>query len=77
MTGNPPPTVQQEQPQAQTADFPDEGPMPSLSGAVDWLNSAALTPQALKGKVVAADFWTYSYINCLRAALCSSLVRKI
>jgi thiol-disulfide isomerase/thioredoxin len=67
MTGNPPPTVQQEQPQARTADFPDEGPMPSLSGAVDWLNSPALTPEALKGKVVVVDFWTYSCINCLRS----------
>ena len=67
LTGNPPPAVQQEQPGAQTADFADEGPMPSLSGAVDWLNSPPLTPEALKGKVVVVDFWTYSCINCLRA----------
>src|SRR6185437_10294631 len=26
-----------------------------------------LTPEALKGKVVLVDFWTYSCINCLRA----------
>ena len=38
-----------------------------LSGAVAWLNSPPLTPQALRGKVVLIDFWTYSCINCLRA----------
>ena len=41
--------------------------MPSLSGAVHWLNSPPLSPEALKGKVVVVDFWTYSCINCLRA----------
>ena len=41
--------------------------MPSLSGAVQWLNSEPLTPEELKGKVVLIDFWTYSCINCLRA----------
>ena len=39
----------------------------SLSGAVDWLNSAPLTLEGLKGKVVVIDFWTYSCINCLRS----------
>lgn len=43
-----------------------EGPFPSLSGAVAWLNSEPLTPEALRGKVVLVDFWTYSCINCLR-----------
>lgn len=46
--------------------LPVEG-MPPLSGATRWLNSPPLTPQALKGKVVLVDFWTYSCINCLRA----------
>jgi cytochrome c biogenesis protein CcdA/thiol-disulfide isomerase/thioredoxin len=46
---------------------PVEGELPSLSGAVAWLNSPPLTPQALRGKVVLVDFWTYSCINCLRA----------
>ncbi len=41
--------------------------MPSLDGAVAWLNSPPLTAEALKGKVVLIDFWTYSCINCLRA----------
>ncbi|HET9389649.1 MAG TPA: cytochrome c biogenesis protein DipZ [Steroidobacteraceae bacterium] len=47
--------------------LPVEGQLPSLSGAVQWLNSPPLTPQALHGKVVLIDFWTYSCINCLRA----------
>jgi thiol-disulfide isomerase/thioredoxin len=33
---------------------------------VQWLNSPPLDAQALKGKVVLVDFWTYSCINCLR-----------
>jgi thiol-disulfide isomerase/thioredoxin len=41
--------------------------LPSLSGAVEWLNSKPLTAEDLKGKVVVVDFWTYSCINCLRA----------
>jgi cytochrome c biogenesis protein CcdA/thiol-disulfide isomerase/thioredoxin len=44
-----------------------EGEMPSLAGATAWLNSAPLTPEALRGKVVVVDFWTYSCINCLRS----------
>ncbi|HYA80377.1 MAG TPA: cytochrome c biogenesis protein DipZ [Methylocystis sp.] len=44
-----------------------EGDMPSLSGAVQWLNSPPLSTQDLRGKVVVVDFWTYSCINCLRA----------
>ena len=43
------------------------GHLPSLSGAVEWLNSPPLTAEGLKGKVVLVDFWTYSCINCLRA----------
>jgi cytochrome c biogenesis protein CcdA/thiol-disulfide isomerase/thioredoxin len=45
----------------------NEGPFPSLDGAVGWLNSPPLTREGLKGKVVLIDFWTYSCINCLRA----------
>ncbi|MBT2372874.1 cytochrome c biogenesis protein DipZ [Pseudomonas fluorescens] len=46
--------------------LPVEGPLPPLDGAVQWLNSPPLTAEALKGKVVLVDFWTYSCINCLR-----------
>lgn len=47
--------------------LPVEGAMPSLAGAVTWLNGPPLTAKALEGKVVLVDFWTYSCINCLRA----------
>ncbi len=54
-------------PGAQYVNLGVEGGFPSLSGAEEWLNSAPLTPEGLKGKVVLIDFWTYSCINCLRA----------
>jgi cytochrome c biogenesis protein CcdA/thiol-disulfide isomerase/thioredoxin len=47
--------------------LPVEGEIPSFAGAALWLNSPPLTPEALRGKVVVVDFWTYSCINCLRA----------
>ncbi|EIK97024.1 Redoxin domain-containing protein [Pseudomonas sp. M47T1] len=46
--------------------LPVEGDLPSLDGAVQWINSPPLTAESLKGKVVLVDFWTYSCINCLR-----------
>ncbi|MGU3782398.1 cytochrome c biogenesis protein DipZ [Burkholderia metallica] len=48
------------------AALPVEGTLPSLDGAVQWLNSPPLTAAGLRGKVVLVDFWTYSCINCLR-----------
>ncbi|MFF7708833.1 cytochrome c biogenesis protein CcdA [Pseudomonas sp. NPDC007930] len=47
--------------------LPVEGQLPPLDGAVQWLNSPPLSAEALKGKVVLVDFWTYSCINCLRS----------
>ncbi|WP_347910746.1 cytochrome c biogenesis protein DipZ [Pseudomonas grandcourensis] len=47
--------------------LPVEDNLPPLDGAVQWLNSPPLDAQALKGKVVLVDFWTYSCINCLRS----------
>jgi thiol-disulfide isomerase/thioredoxin len=44
-----------------------ESIVPSLAGPGPWINSAPLTLQALRGKVVLIDFWTYSCINCIRA----------
>lgn len=44
-----------------------EGQLPSLGAASAWLNSAPITKESLRGKVVLIDFWTYSCINCLRA----------
>jgi cytochrome c biogenesis protein CcdA/thiol-disulfide isomerase/thioredoxin len=47
--------------------LPVEGPLPSLDGAVRWLNSPPLTRELLRRKVVLIDFWTYSCINCIRS----------
>ncbi|VVO31748.1 cytochrome c biogenesis protein DipZ [Pseudomonas fluorescens] len=41
-----------------------KGSMPPLAGAVEWLNSAPLSSESLRGKVVLVDFWTYDCINC-------------
>ncbi|MGH8233315.1 MAG: cytochrome c biogenesis protein DipZ [Rhodanobacteraceae bacterium] len=49
------------------AGLPVEGTFPSLAGATGWINSAPLTVQSLRGKVVLVDFWTYSCINCIRS----------
>jgi cytochrome c biogenesis protein CcdA/thiol-disulfide isomerase/thioredoxin len=49
------------------SDLPVEGTLPPLTGATAWIHSLPLTRQALRGKVVLVDFWTYSCINCLRA----------
>jgi thiol-disulfide isomerase/thioredoxin len=39
---------------------------PDFTGAIDWLNvSAPLSLNALRGKVVLLDFWTYGCVNCL------------
>jgi cytochrome c biogenesis protein CcdA/thiol-disulfide isomerase/thioredoxin len=53
-------------PQAPTVSLPVEGRIPTLAGAVQWLNSRPLSAQELHGKVVLLDIWTYSCINCLR-----------
>jgi thioredoxin family protein len=47
-------------------DLPFEGRLASFDGATGWLNSEALTPESLRGRVVAVDFWTYTCINWLR-----------
>ena len=61
-------TAKQDQPSGQAeAALPVEDLSPSLDGAQEWLNSPPLGFEALKGKVVLVDFWTYSCINCLRS----------
>ncbi len=50
---------------AQTAPSPTSSTL-DISGATQWLNSAPLNIEMLRGKVVLIDFWTYSCINCLR-----------
>ena len=47
-----------------TSDEQGKGTMPSLAGAVQWLNSPELNAESLRGKVVLVDFWTYDCINC-------------
>lgn len=39
--------------------------MPPLDSGT-WLNSRALSKEALRGQVVLIDFWDYTCINCLR-----------
>ncbi|WP_409317953.1 cytochrome c biogenesis protein DipZ [Pseudomonas sp. KCJK9016] len=46
------------------SDEQSKGAMPSLAGAVQWLNSPELNAESLRGKVVLVDFWTYDCINC-------------
>jgi thiol-disulfide isomerase/thioredoxin len=46
--------------------LPIEGDLPSLGGAIEWINSAPLTVAGLRGKVVLVEFWTYTCINWLR-----------
>ena len=46
--------------------LPVERPMPPFSGATAWINSAPLTPETLRGKVVVVDFWTFTCVNWLR-----------
>jgi len=73
MSGDPammsanPAMMMKAKPAAPSEELPVEGVVPSLSGAVAWVNSPPLTAEGLKGKVVLVDFWTYSCINCLRA----------
>jgi len=52
---------------ATTPEMSVKGEMPSLSGAVQWLNSPELSKESLRGKVVLVDFWTFDCINCQRS----------
>ena len=45
---------------------PVEGHLAGFAGATGWLNSRPLTDVELRGRVVLADFWTYTCINWLR-----------
>jgi thiol-disulfide isomerase/thioredoxin len=46
--------------------LPVEGRLASFDGATSWLNTEPLTPEALRGRVVLVDFWTYTCVNWLR-----------
>lgn len=48
----------------------DCGPAPEIRGIDRWLNTPrgqALRLEAMRGKVVLVDFWTYSCVNCQRS----------
>jgi thiol-disulfide isomerase/thioredoxin len=45
---------------------PIHGALAALDDAPVWLNSEPLTAEALHGRVVLVDFWTYSCVNWLR-----------
>jgi len=45
----------------------DEGVFPGLAGATGWINTAPLTAESLKGKVILVNFWTFACYNCLNA----------
>ena len=40
--------------------------LPAFQGMAQWLNSAPLTTDDLKGSVVLIQFWTFACINCQR-----------
>src|SRR3712207_6915802 len=52
--------------EAGTEILPSEGRLPPFEGATGWLNSEPLTPEGLRGRVVAVQFWTYTCVNWLR-----------
>jgi len=49
-----------------TASAKTRSELSPLSRATTWLNSQPLTDEALQGKVVLVEFWTYSCINWRR-----------
>jgi thiol-disulfide isomerase/thioredoxin len=51
---------------SRAAQLPIEGKVPSIDGAIEWLNSPPLTAAGLRGRVVLIDFWTYTCVNWRR-----------
>jgi thiol-disulfide isomerase/thioredoxin len=49
-----------------TGSSTNQSEIASLERASEWLNSPPLTAQALRGKVVLVNFWTYTCINWRR-----------
>jgi len=46
--------------------LPIESRLPAFTGATEWINSKPLSPNELLGKVVLADFGTFTCINWIR-----------
>src|SRR4051795_7704714 len=49
-----------------SATHPVHSALAELDHAPVWLNSEPLSAEALRGRVVLVDFWTYSCVNWLR-----------
>src|SRR4249919_1877516 len=49
-----------------TASAPVGAMMPKFDTATTWINSAPLSPEQLRGRVVLVEFWTYTCINWSR-----------
>src|SRR3954454_7828424 len=49
-----------------SATRPANSALAQLDQAAVWLNSEPLTADALRGRAVLVDFWTYSCVNWLR-----------
>jgi thiol-disulfide isomerase/thioredoxin len=49
-----------------TASAPVGATMPKFDNATTWINSAPLSPEQLRGRVVLVEFWTYTCINWTR-----------
>jgi thiol-disulfide isomerase/thioredoxin len=50
----------------QLPELPVIGTAPEFAGITAWLNSEVLTMDALRGRPVLIDFWTFGCINCVR-----------
>jgi Thioredoxin like C-terminal domain/AhpC/TSA family len=48
-------------------ELPVEGELPAFDGATAWLNTARVTPEDLRGRVVLVSFGTYTCINWIRS----------
>jgi thiol-disulfide isomerase/thioredoxin len=56
----------EEHPMLAASQLPVEGTLPSLAGAIAWLNTPPMTMAGLHGRVVVVEFWTYTCINWRR-----------
>jgi thiol-disulfide isomerase/thioredoxin len=66
LKGQPMTSIEVQLPFLHGRPFADQNELASLDRANEWLNSPALTPESLRGKVVLINFWTYSCINWRR-----------